>query len=473
MLFQHGVRHLLLADDRNSNAGAQLVPLLDAYHPFPSQPGRENPPTIDPTPAQTIVSVKAGQAVAFGSLDRSIRLHQIQIKVQKDESADQLHQNSTWIDVSINPVLESSARSSASVPERISQHTTAVSATPRSNETLLTKPCSSRRFHLPFFRHGQVYERPLIRHLVLHSDAISIYGDPEDALHVKVSNAISKCGLSEAFNFIHRYIAPISDIDGDGRLSLVLAQLADPVLPNSDEEPIRGCVRPADFQPGRETSADVIYLDPKQLQLADLQSLLAHEMAHAATFSLLVKSGQSPTAMPGWLNEAIAHYIEEQITPNSQNLQVRRREFVTRPGDFPSIIPDEITGMQLRRGPVRIASLELLKSALAHQRPTILKRLVTEQGDGVARLKSVSGEGLSSLFRRFALHLIDQQAATSPDSNAVEAAFQLNVSSDTTLNLRGTAVAISSPAKTECQLTITTTQDAMLQITVADITKSE
>lgn len=461
-----------MADDHGTSTAGQFIPLLDADHPFPSLPPRPHKTAFDPTPVQTVLSLTKGQVVAIGSLDRSIRLHQIQLTVSSVEENSVRNHHQTWFDFQqINQKdFPSVPFVSASTPfEQIDfKASSAAKPSPDSDRS------TARRFQLPFFRNGSVYERPLMRSLILQTDTVAVYGDLENSRHIEVAAAIQSCGLANVLDFVQQMINPIADLDADGRLALVLGRLADPIPSGSDDEPIRGCVRPADFQPGRPTSVDAIYLDPEHILTADLQSLLAHEMAHAAAFSLLVKCDQLPTSMPSWLNEAVAHLIEEQIAPDSQNLQVRRRQYQKTSWLYPTMIPNEVSGMKLRRGPVRIASLELLKSAFDGHPDFDLKRLIADRGDGVLRLQSVTGDDFPALFRRFTLRLIRQASSeTGMNGDSVAAAFALNGESTPLLDLRGTAVAISSPAEADCQLTIATTRDAMLQVTIVDRGESE
>ena len=497
MLVQHGVRHLLLADDRSESQQNAIIPLLNAYHPFPSLPPEGRSSVVDPTPVQTIISVSAGQVIAIGSLDRSIRLHDLQLSVHTQTQPLQTDSNQIWFDIAHIQRLPKRNVSETGSPIDTTNGklqslkwtpSTIQTALPSTSNTLPPNLQTNRRFDLPFFRDGNVYQRTLIRELIRYDDQIVIYGDAESAEHLAAADAIQQCSISTVLKFVSQSIGEISDLDGNGRLALVLGQLADANPTQSEsrrrndleqdaketnQEPIRGCVRPADFQKTRTDSVDVIYLDPRHLQADELQSLLAHEFAHAATFSLLVESGQQPTAMPSWLNEAIAHHIEQQIAPAAKNLLQRRRLFQAKTWMYPSIIPEQFTGMELRRGPSRIASLELLQSALNANIDKNLQTLITSSGDGINRLVTANHTDFKSLFRNFTRQLVQQrdniaqQHGNRPaNRNPQSSAFRLKLASEQAIQIRGTSVAISSPAEEDCELLIKTTRDAMLQITV-------
>lgn len=493
MLVQHGVRHLLWADGHTNVQKNDQVPLLDIHYPFPTLPTQNPSPTIDLTPVQTTVSVSAGQVVTIGSLDRSIRLHHIELTVRPPTTARAQSTDQMWFDVA--HVNSSAVNTSAAVSAAKKPHSPlpSTSKTKQLSSTDKIKPLptpeAARRFQLPFFRQGNVYQRTLIRQLIASDQLIAIYGDPANSQHTEAAKAIQNCGMPSVLHFISQSIGQITDFDHDGRLALVLGQLADPLPAESDEQPIRGCVRPADFQNGSPTCVDAIYLDPIHLKTSELRSLLAHECAHAATFSLLVKSGQSPTEMPSWLNEAIAHLIEQQIAPQSENLHQRRLRFQAKPWLYPSVIPKEFTSIALRRGPSRIASLELLQSTFDSNSNPNLKALIQERGDGINRLLTVNKTDFPKLFRRFSQHLVQQLCLPASQQNDRPAktdgikganntseqqrfgAFGLSEFSDQSIQIRGTSVAISSPATLDCQLVITTTRDALPQITVIDATQ--
>lgn len=479
MLVQHGVRHLLLADDPAHDGQNSLLPLLDTSHPFPSLPPQKRTATFDPTPIRTTISVSAGQIVAICSLDRSIRLHNFQLTVKPTTATAPQNSDQIWFDIANVDSSTVAAKWVQSANDSDSENGDFVSQAPivdLSSVSQLPELETARRFHLPFFRQGNVYERTLITQLILHDDRITIYGDATNPQHSKVAEEILQCGISKVLKVVSQSIGPIADLDADGRLALVLGQLADPIPAQNNQEPIRGCVRPADFQARSPGSVDVIYLDPKHLLIDELQGLLAHEFAHAATFSLLVESGQTPTAMPGWLNEAIAHHIEQQIAPHSNNLLQRRRLFDAKTWLYPSAIPDEFTGMELRRGPSRIASMELLQSTFAQQTDPKLRTLITSRGDGINRLLVANQTNVPNLFRGLSQHLAQRRISPQQSENThdratdgQQPAFDLTRSSDQSIQLRGTSVAISSPAATDCELVIATTRDALPQITVIEL----
>lgn len=483
MLVQHGVRHLLLADDRERNGPLHTIPLLNAYHPFPSLPPATAATAVDPTPVRVKISVAAGQIVSIGSLDRSIRLHNIQLTTTASATSTSGERNADriWFDIAhldLSPKTFQPSESSTQTDSANTYRDDGSANVALSNLEQSAVPQPARRFQLPFFRNGNVYERTLIRQLIRHDDHVTVYGDASNPLHEDTANKILESNLSSVLDFVSQKIGPITDLDGDDRLALVLGQLSDPIPADVSQEPIRGCVRPADFQIGWVNSVDAVYLAPSQLDIPELNSLLAHEFAHAATFSLLVKSGQAPTAMPSWLNEAIAHHIEQQLTPESNNLQRRQRLYRAAPWNYPSVIPDSFAGMKLRRGPSRVASLELLQASFKDNADQDLKELIQSRGDGIDRLQIIRQKDFPSLFRSFAQHMVAQSITTQtdqflpdstkhePDAPSPRAAFVLSKSLNQSIQIRGTAVAISSPAEADCELEILTTRDAIPQITI-------
>ena len=206
-----------------------------------------------------------------------------------------------------------------------------------------------RRFFLPV--PGTRGEAVIETRSVAQSAGITVYAEiaeqtapvlPELAIHAaRLAQAVMERGTP-------RYGA-CRDVDGDGHLSLVLtSRLADLSTPGGR---LDGCVRWQDFcETGvRPTSnaADVIFLNPQIPDLEQLHAVLAHEYAHLLTFTRR-GIGLVPSAVPDedWLNEAVAHVLEVELSPGRSNLSPRLQAFIDHPEQSPLVVSDaELAGL--------------------------------------------------------------------------------------------------------------------------------
>jgi hypothetical protein len=189
----------------------------------------------------------------------------------------------------------------------------------------------------------------------------------------------------------------------------------------------------------------------------DLDAILAHELTHLAMFCGLCSEGGF-VQLPGWLNEAVAHYVERQVNPRSRNMASRLEEFRRRPADFPVVVPDHHASLSLRRGPSRAAGCLFLNSVLSRLPGHAIGDLMAGSGEAIPRLERLTGRTFADLFRDWGLQMIvagdnlprwkvlDRRAFAQP--------------------LTGTALSWSEPVMTDGILTITSSADCRLQVTV-------
>ena len=260
---------------------------------------------------------------------------------------------------------------------------------------------------------------------------------------------------------VREILGPVADVDGDGRTTMVLCDLAD--VPPSGEMPVLGCVREADFLKPHSLSGDIIYLDESLASSDLLAAVLTHEIAHAAVFSILRRGpGVSTTGdrLPPWLNEAIAHSCEFERVPGSRNLSGRIERFLEAPHAFPLFASHPQTSVADARGPTRAAGLffvQFLQSCDVHR-----SELLRTPGTGSQRVETVTGASFSEVFRGWTLFLLAQ-------SDSGQAPLTIRTLGPTpatqSLQIRGTSAAWFVA---ECQGTLSFSRldDSPMQVTV-------
>ena len=206
---------------------------------------------------------------------------------------------------------------------------------------------------------------------------------------------------------IHDLVGPVRDVDGDGKLAVVLtARLGqrDTALADVD-----GLTRASDFASrilrpfGNE--ADVIFLNASLQPSGRLRAVFAHEWAHAAIFGRRYgdcdrDSEQSP-AEDDWLNEALAHLIEVRASGSSSNVAHRVQHFLERPEAAPLLIRDYYRPEFWRHHGCRGAAFLFLEWCIDQSVPQLLDRLIDGDEVGVENLERATGRSFDDLFREW------------------------------------------------------------------------
>lgn len=339
----------------------------------------------------------------------------------------------------------------------------------RVNQPAMDDSVSFRRFHVPWFSGAATSERYVLARPAAVGDRVRVFIEdgladstvPEHERLMQTTALIAQLAGDSILPYVENRLGPISDIDDDQCVSILLCRLTDHQTVAPDETPITGCVRASDFdQPGRPFGGDIVYLDASLTKSLELRAVLAHELSHAAVFSMLQRQTASHAPRrrcPGWLNEAIAHVVELEVCPQSPNLQQRFRDFGGRSNCFPIIIPDDQPRMSVRRGAARAAACSFVASVLAdycHDRP---QSLLASTG-WTKPLEAATGARFGELFRNWSLHLL---RADHPRPH-------YRLSDTKAVSLVGTSFVRFPPAESSGRLSIRCAPTVRLQVTIVD-----
>jgi hypothetical protein len=295
----------------------------------------------------------------------------------------------------------------------------------------------------------------------------------------------------------------VADIDNSGDISVLLCNLdASSHEDTDDPVPLQGCVRGSDFlEPHRDFSGDIIYLD-RSVPEHRLPAVLTHELTHAATFSLIRNTAHAaqtncvpdispPVAfigqpgfsklnpatsspsnpIPAWLNEAIAHCVEYQLVPDSDNLSERLDTFRRHPNLFPCVVPEGTHLSTYGRNGCRAAGMLFLTDVVMRQCPDLsLTDIAKAASTSQHGLEATTGTPFANLFRAWTIHQLRQSVLAERGSQPSDAGVFIHNLSDmhhSRYQLRGTAAVYLRPsAKAGGTLTITASPDARFQVTV-------
>ena len=229
-----------------------------------------------------------------------------------------------------------------------------------------------RTFRMPRFSGSQVGEETSRACECLRTRRVSVFLEtdtseaavmaPDQKAHAIRIAELCELGL---LNAVEREAGAIGDVDGDGRLTIVLTPLEQERTQGAI--PVRGCVREGDFlDPRTGLGGDIVYLDrdgSQRLSGRELAGLLAHEFTHAAMYSRLVerrKAGLPELEIPGWFHEAVAHRVEHRLVGPCCLFEQRVRMYQQQPGSAPVFANPRTLTQAGCRGGARVAAVRFL-----------------------------------------------------------------------------------------------------------------
>ncbi len=202
-----------------------------------------------------------------------------------------------------------------------------------------------------------------------------------------------------------------NDIDGDGRLTVLLTSWLDHV--GGHENVVDGLFRGADYVESLgepfSNRCDMIYLNPRAEPGAYLRTVLAHEYAHAVTFSRKCldqrRGGALPPEEEAWLDESIAHLVEDLHGFSRSNLDHRVGAFLASPERYQLIVTDYYTANLFRSHGHRGSAYLFLRWCADHFGSGLLERLIGSEQRGIASLETATGHSFPDLYRRWSIDL--------------------------------------------------------------------
>jgi hypothetical protein len=204
-------------------------------------------------------------------------------------------------------------------------------------------------------------------------------------------------------------IGQARDVDGDGRFTVLvsgrLTRLA------GGRYAVDGFVRGADFASGLpapfSNRCDMLYLSTALKPGPHLRTVLAHEYTHAVTFCS--KSFPAPgTRTPGleeegWLDEALAHLVEDLHGFSRTNLDYRVSAFLSRPERYRLVVDDYYAADLFRSHGNRGGTYLFLRWCADRYGPGLLPALVGSSRRGVANIEAATGETFADLYRAWSV----------------------------------------------------------------------
>ena len=240
--------------------------------------------------------------------------------------------------------------------------------------------------------------------------------------HVRVYVDRNDCIASQTLDWIVNHFDPSvwpntirrlgrpRDVDGDGKFAILLTDWLNRF--DAGRVSLGGLVRSSDFRPSIgypfSNSVDVLYLNAGVRPGRHLETLLAHELAHAVTISGRLDSAWwfwPASDEESWLNEAIAHVAENMQSDNWSNLDYRVDRFLASPAEAPLVVDDYARYGLWRDAGVRGSCYLFLRWCVDRYGVGLMPRLIHSNRRGVANIESATGEPFERLFRRYSADL--------------------------------------------------------------------
>ncbi len=197
----------------------------------------------------------------------------------------------------------------------------------------------------------------------------------------------------------------VFDVDRDGRFTILLTPWLGRL--QNGKVSLGGFVRGSDFY--RDLAApygnrcDMMYLNTDLVPGPHLHTLLAHEYTHAVIFSEHVFGGYLSEAAPqdeeSWLNEGLAHLVEDLHGYSWSNLDYRISAFLAAPERYSLVVPDYYGAGLWRSHGNRGATYLFLRWCTDCAAADLPAQLIRSSLTGVANVETATRQRFADLFR--------------------------------------------------------------------------
>jgi hypothetical protein len=294
-----------------------------------------------------------------------------------------------------------------------------------------------------------------------------------------------------------RSLGRAADVDRDGRFTILLTPWLGKL--SDGKVSLGGFVRGSDFfrdlAPPFGNRCDMMYLNTDLRPGPTLRTILAHEYTHAIIFSEHMFGSYQPQAPrqdeEGWLNEGLAHVVEDLHGYSWSNLDYRISAFLSAPARYQLVVSDYFGAGLFRSHGHRGAAYLFLRWCCDRYGDSLLKELVQTNLTGTANLEAATHASFSELFREWTISLalsgtsigFEPEIRNSKSEHTVDIRRPLGgrllcgprfeelalSGGKQEVHLLGTSAAfflLHSPAKVGSRLTIATEPDSNLQVTL-------
>lgn len=244
---------------------------------------------------------------------------------------------------------------------------------------------------------------------------VDVYVDKDDRVDPQVPQAIAACYDNVILPVIAQQLGQPVDVDGSGALMIVVTGWLDRL--EAGQVSLGGMVRPADFEPRgqapRSNAADVVFLSAGLRPGRHMETLLAHELAHAVAAGVRHAHGGwlGTTIEQPWVSEGLAHVSEDLAGRGWTNLDYRVSTFLARPEASPLVVAGA-DAARARDAGSRGHTYVLHRWCVQKYGPSALRALIASPCCGEAALTEATGQALDDLMRGHWLRLANADASS-------------------------------------------------------------
>jgi hypothetical protein len=212
------------------------------------------------------------------------------------------------------------------------------------------------------------------------------------------------------------------DVDQDGRFTVLFSSWLTRLA--GGKARVDGFVRGADLDLSLVrpfgNRCDMIYLNSSLRAGPHLRTIVAHEYTHAVTFSrkALAKGVVGPEE-EGWLDEALAHLVEDSHGFAKSNIDYRVSAFLSRPERYRLVVDDYYAADLFRSHGNRGATYLFLRWCVDRYGPGLVDAMIRSDLRGLRNLEEATGSSFADLFRKWtvALYLSGLDPSESPEGS--------------------------------------------------------
>jgi hypothetical protein len=210
------------------------------------------------------------------------------------------------------------------------------------------------------------------------------------------------------------------DVDGDGRFTVLMSHWLTRL--GGGRHAVDGYVRAADFDTTLAAPfgnhCDMMYLSTALEAGPHLRTILAHEYTHAVTLCAKKLSGveAGPAGWSGlapaphreeegWLDEALAHLVEDLHGFSRSNIDYRVSAFLSQPVRYRLVVEDYYAADLFRSHGNRGGTYLFLRWCADRFGPALVPALVRSGRRGTDNLEAATGVSFTELYRQWTVAL--------------------------------------------------------------------
>lgn len=201
------------------------------------------------------------------------------------------------------------------------------------------------------------------------------------------------------------------DVDGDGRFTILLSSWLTRL--GDGKHAVDGYVRVTDLDESYPAPfgnrCDMMYLSAALRSGPHLRTVMAHEYNHAVMFTrkyLRRKTAlREPIEEEGWLDEGIAHLVEDAHGFGRSNLDHRISAFLSSPERYRLVVDDYFAADLFRGHGNRGSTYLFLRWCADRYGPALPSTLMDSPLRGIENLEAATGRAFADLYRDWSIDL--------------------------------------------------------------------